>query len=202
MTISFWLILFAIFIWGLIHSILASLAVKSRARLLFGPAADRWYRLAFNFLAIITLLPILLLVPLLNDKKIYTITFPWVILSLVLQFLAVIVLVVGLRQTGIGPFLGLQQVLFPGDSAPPVLITNGLYRYVRHPLYAAGLVFIWFSPVLTWNLLAMNFGLTIYLIIGATFEERKLLREFGEAYAEYRRRTPMLIPGLVIPRTG
>jgi protein-S-isoprenylcysteine O-methyltransferase Ste14 len=46
----------------------------------------------------------------------------------------------------------------------------------------------------------LNIGLTVYILIGALFEERKLLREFGEAYAEYRRRTPMLIPWFRIIR--
>jgi protein-S-isoprenylcysteine O-methyltransferase Ste14 len=35
------------------------------------------------------------------------------------------------------------------------------------------------------------------LIIGAYFEERKLLGEFGEAYQLYQRRTPMFFPGLI-----
>jgi protein-S-isoprenylcysteine O-methyltransferase Ste14 len=67
---------------------------------------------------------------------------------------------------------------------------------VRHPLYTAGLVLIWLLPILTWNLLALNLGLTAYIFIGAYFEERKLLLEFGDSYAEYREHTPMLIPGL------
>jgi protein-S-isoprenylcysteine O-methyltransferase Ste14 len=67
---------------------------------------------------------------------------------------------------------------------------------VRHPLYTAGLAFIWFTPLMTVNLLVLNIGLTVYIVIGAYFEERKLLREFGPAYAEYQRRTPMLVPGL------
>jgi protein-S-isoprenylcysteine O-methyltransferase Ste14 len=37
-------------------------------------------------------------------------------------------------------------------------------------------------------------GATLYIIIGAYFEERKLLRDFGDAYAGYKRKTPMLIP--------
>ena len=49
---------------------------------------------------------------------------------------------------------------------------------------------------MTWNLLALIVGLTAYIFIGAHFEERKLLLEFGDAYAEYRRQTPMLVPGL------
>ena len=78
-------------------------------------------------------------------------------------------------------------------------MTGGLYRYVRHPLYTAGLVFIWLLPIMTCNLLALNIGLTAYIIVGAYFEERKLLLEFGDAYAEYRQQTPMLIPGLRLP---
>lgn len=52
---------------------------------------------------------------------------------------------------------------------------------------------------MTCNLLALNLGLTAYVLIGAYFEERKLVSEFGEGYAEYRRRTPMLMPGLRFP---
>jgi protein-S-isoprenylcysteine O-methyltransferase Ste14 len=105
----------------------------------------------------------------------------------------------GLKQTGMTSFIGLRQVLLPEDTFPPKLITDGFYRYVRHPLYTAGLVIIWLIPTMTCNLLALNLGLTIYIIVGAYFEERKLLDEFGDAYAEYRRHTPMLIPGLRIP---
>jgi len=37
---------------------------------------------------------------------------------------------------------------------------------------------------------------TLYILVGVYFEERKLLREFGQEYAEYRSITPMLIPGM------
>jgi protein-S-isoprenylcysteine O-methyltransferase Ste14 len=39
-------------------------------------------------------------------------------------------------------------------------------------------------------------ALTIYILIGIIFEERKLLREFGQAYVDYKSMTPMLLPGL------
>lgn len=201
MTISFWLILLAVLAYGLLHSILASLTTKARTRQWIGPASDRWFRLAYNLIAAVTLLPILFLPILLIDKEIYTIRYPWVILTLTIQTLAVIVLIVGLRQTGITSFIGLRQLLLPEDTSPPRLVTGGLYRYVRHPLYTAGLVLIWLLPILTWNLLALNLGLTAYIFIGAYFEERKLLLEFGDSYAEYRQHTPMLIPGLKLPRS-
>ncbi len=196
MTLSFWLILLAVMAYGLFHSLLASPNIKYHARNQIGAAADRWFRLAFNFIAVITLLPILVLPVVLIDKKIYTIPIPWVILTMTIQILAAITLIIGLRQTGISSFLGLRQAFQPEESNPPSLVVDGLYRYVRHPLYAAGLVFIWLLPIMTWNLLALNIGLTAYIFIGTTFEERKLLNQFGEKYADYRRRTPMLIPGL------
>lgn len=48
---------------------------------------------------------------------------------------------------------------------------------------------------MSWNVLAFNIAATLYMIIGAVFEERKLRAEFGAAYDEYAHRTPMLIPG-------
>jgi len=58
------------------------------------------------------------------------------------------------------------------------------------------LLFLWLSPQVTVNSFTLYAAVTIYILIGAYFEERKLLREFGEAYADYRSRTPMLIPWL------
>jgi methanethiol S-methyltransferase len=199
MTISFWLILLAVLAYGLFHSLLATIKIKAITYHWLGANSDRWYRLAYNFIAVITLLPILLLPVLLIDKEIYTIPYPWLIISTIIQVLAVFMLVIGLRQTGITSFLGLRQVFLPEDTTPPRLVVDGLYRYMRHPLYTAGLIFIWLIPIMTWNLLALIIGLTVYIFIGAYFEERKLLAEFGENYAEYRRHTPMLVPGLHWP---
>jgi protein-S-isoprenylcysteine O-methyltransferase Ste14 len=73
-------------------------------------------------------------------------------------------------------------------------VITGLYRFVRHPLYTAGLLFMWATPVMTTNLLALYFGLTVYVVIGTLHEEFRLQCEFGEAYRAYCQRTPMLIP--------
>ncbi len=200
MTLSFWLILLAVLSYGLLHTLLASLKTKTLIRQRLGPNTDRWFRLGYNLIAFFTLLPILVLPILLIDKELYRIPYPLVIFTIAIQALAVVVFIVGLRQTGIASFVGLRQLLLPEDTSPARLVTDGLYRFTRHPLYTAGLVFIWLFPIMTCNLLALNLGLTIYIIIGAHFEERKLLSEFGEAYAEYRRRTPMLIPGLRLPK--
>ena len=194
------IILAAIAVYGLVHSWLASLQAKVLAWRALGAPGDRLYRLAYNLFAVISLLPVLALPAILPDQSLYIIPFPWTLLSLAIQGLAVLALLVGLMQTGVWSFIGLEQLLAPPDSRPPELVVSGLYRRVRHPLYTAGLVFIWFTPIMTWNVLALNLGLSAYLFIGAYFEERKLLREYGQAYQAYRQRTPMFFPGLIRQR--
>jgi methanethiol S-methyltransferase len=194
---SFLVILAAIAAYGGLHSWLASLQAKALARRGLGSAADRVYRLAYNFVAVISLLPVLILPVILADQTLYTIPVPWSLLTLLAQGLAALALLVGVLQTGLWSFIGLEQLLEAPASQSSTLVVGGLYRWVRHPLYTAGLVFIWLTPVMTWNVLALNIGLSLYLFIGALFEERKLLREFGQAYQNYQQRTPMFFPGLI-----
>jgi protein-S-isoprenylcysteine O-methyltransferase Ste14 len=187
--------------FGLVHSLLASPAAKSLAQRWLGTLAGRIYRLFFNLQSVVTLLPALALTLLLPDRPLYTIPRPWLYLTLTLQGLAVLALLVGVQQTGFIPFSGLGQLLDPAIEGRQKLVTDGLYRWVRHPLYTAGLVFIWLLPRMTLNFLAFNLGVTLYIIIGALFEERKLLKAFGPVYTEYQHRTPMFIPGMPFPRT-
>jgi protein-S-isoprenylcysteine O-methyltransferase Ste14 len=190
-------VLLAVFIYGLVHSVLAALSTKAFVRKWMGPAVYRWYRLLFNVFATVTLLPVLVLPKLLPDKTMYQIPAPWVFVTLAIQLLALVLLVMGVFHTDAMKFIGLRQ-LFKGyqKDEPEPLVVNGLYKWVRHPLYTAGLLLIWFSPVMTINLFALYLGLTIYIVIGAIIEERKLRREFGSAYEKYQNLTPMLIPGL------
>ena len=195
------LVFLAMAAYGILHSLLASLAVKAAARRALGQLAPRGYRLAYNFLAVLSFLPVLALVAVLPDRTLYRIPYPWVLLTSTLQILAVLALLVGVVQTGLWSFLGVQQLFSLDEAQPPRLVVHGLYRRVRHPLYSAGLAFIWLTPLMTANLLALYLSASLYLVIGAWFEERKLLREFGEAYREYQNQTPMIVPGLAGVRT-
>ncbi len=188
-------IIIATILYAIIHSLLATLGAKARTQQWFGPAADRWYRLAYNLFAGISFLPILWLMTVLPDQRLYTIPFPWVIISTLGQVLGAVIIVLGILQTDAWSFIGLRQVITPPThDKEPELIINGLYHRMRHPLYTGGLLFIWLTPVMTVNALTLTIILSIYLIVGARFEERRLLHEFGEAYAEYQKQVPMLIP--------
>jgi protein-S-isoprenylcysteine O-methyltransferase Ste14 len=151
--------------------------------------------LAYNVFSVLSFAPILWLMVILPDRVLFQIPAPWIYLSLAGQLLAVVILVVGVLQTGPLSFIGLRQ-FFEREESSPQLVTDGLYRWVRHPLYTAGLLFIWLTPVMTQNTLVVIIAATVYIIVGAFYEERKLEREFGAAYAEYKAATPMLIPRL------
>ena len=115
-----------------------------------------------------------------------------------IQLLSALLLLIALLQTDTLSFVGLRQLF--EEEKPERLITRGLYKLIRHPLYTFSLLFVWFTPTMSRNSLTLYVGVTLYLFVGAYFEERKLLREYGEDYAEYKRKTPMMIPGLVLSR--
>lgn len=198
----FWLIL-SVLLWGFLHSLLASYKAKEFALRWFGVYRARFYRLAYNLFAGISFLPILVVAAITPDRRLYTVPLPWSGLMGFSEFLAVVALVVGFQQTEPGEFIGLRQLKDGAKNDLPAgskeirqrqLVISGLYRHVRHPLYTAGLAFIWLLPFMTVNVFVINICLTIYVVIGAFFEERKLRREFGQEYVDYAAITPMLIP--------
>jgi len=92
---------------------------------------------------------------------------------------------------------GLQQVFARLTKRPLPEVqfrTPLLYRYVRHPLYLGLLIGLWFGPVMTAGKLLLAGGLSVYILIGIAFEERDLVRQFGERYRAYRQQVGMLIP--------
>ena len=186
-------------VWGIVHSTTASLEAKGWTRRMLGEAGMRFYRFGYNLFSVVSFAPILWLMTILPDQVLYRIPPPWIYLSITGQLAAVILLVVGVLHTDALSFVGLRQ-LFEKSEPSSQLVTHGLYRWVRHPLYAAGLLFIWLTPVMSINSLVVALSATIYIIVGALFEERKLEREYGMNYAEYKATTPMLIPGLVFRR--
>lgn len=70
----------------------------------------------------------------------------------------------------------------------------GPYRFVRHPLYVGWITAFWATPTMTVAHLLFAAGMTAYILIAIRYEERNLVQYHGEAYAEFRRKVPMLIP--------
>lgn len=197
LTGFFWILL-AGAVFGVIHSALASNGVKNFAARLFGEKSRKYYRLGFVLLATLMTFAYLSLVILLPDRLIYLIPTPWVYLTLLIQVAALGGIILSFGQINTSDFLGLSVLTHSRYSHSGEiqlnLVTGGFYRRVRHPIYTCTIIFLFFFPGMSWNLLALIVGITVYMLVGAIFEEKKMVQTFGAAYIEYRNKTPMFLP--------
>ena len=79
------------------------------------------------------------------------------------------------------------------------LVTSGIYRRLRHPMYTAFWTMALAQALLVPNWIAgpaglVGFGILFFFRIGP--EERMMEETFGEAYRDYCRKTARIIPGV------
>jgi len=86
-----------------------------------------------------------------------------------------------------------------GFEKTSALVTSGIFRYIRHPMYAALLYLTWGAYLkdisLPSSLLAG--GASIALLITALRDEAECLQHFGESYAEYMLTSKRFVPFIV-----
>ncbi|MGC1374703.1 MAG: methyltransferase [Anaerolineales bacterium] len=130
---------------------------------------------------------------------------PWAWYQLISWFLLIVCilpLILGARALTaqgkpVGQRAGEPQLLaFEKTSA---LVTTGIYRYIRHPLYSSLLLLTWGiffkSPA---DLLGAFLALaaTLFLVATARADEAECTRFFGPAYQDYMKQTRMFVPFL------
>lgn len=112
-------------------------------------------------------------------------------LSLMFAAFGVIVIKVAFRSYRFSDFVGLSTQEEP-------FTTMGILRSVRHPIYSGTILIAigyWlFDPTVPTTVSVIC--ILAYLPIGIYLEERKLIKQFGEQYIQYKREVPALIPKL------
>jgi len=185
-------------IWGAAHSGMCSVTAFEFFKRRLG-TYYRFYRLFFNFVAITTIIPVILYSHAIEGH----ILFRWdgflIAFQALLLTVGAMVWIAGARQYDMIQFFGFRQITTGASHSvltkTGTFDTSGILGATRHPWYLAGLVLIWaHDHSMTIATLVTCVLLTAYLVAGTIIEERKLVMEFGEAYREYQRRVSMLVP--------
>jgi protein-S-isoprenylcysteine O-methyltransferase Ste14 len=175
--------------WCFLHSLMITKSItdflKAKLGYLF-----RFYRIFYNSIAILTLLPVLYYGNLIRTEPFFSWDGVFIIPRVILFVISIYLFYDGARVYSIRQFLGVRQVR-SGKSNTAMsetgeLSKSGVLGVVRHPWYLGGIIILWLFPI-DYAMLATNIILTSYLIIGAFIEERKLLEDFGEDYHQYQK---------------
>ncbi len=124
------------------------------------------------------------------------------IISWILLVVSLVPLVLGLNSLrSVGrpdPKLRSDPELF-GIEKTTKLVTGGIYKYIRHPLYSSLFLLNWgtFLKRPTFLTIFLAIIATIFLIGTAKADERECTHIFGLDYQEYMQHTKMFIPYLV-----
>jgi len=179
--------------YGALHSLFASLRCKAWFRAHW-PQQMRGYRIAFNTLALVLLVPIFVLERSVDAIPLWSWSGFSKVIALSLMLAAVLGFIWSTRYYDMSHFIGTRQWRNQTNAADDETFTiSPLHRFIRHPWYALALVILWTRDIESTTLIT-NLVVSGYFIIGARLEENKLDAQFGARYREYQRRVPALMP--------
>jgi protein-S-isoprenylcysteine O-methyltransferase Ste14 len=112
-----------------------------------------------------------------------------IIVGTIIGVPCIIILMIAMRDAG-------KEMHAPQKG---IQLHGGIYRKIRHP-GAVGEMPLYVVIALYVNSLFLTIWMTIFILVFTPihiyYEEKDLLKRFGEEYAEYRRTTPAVFPGL------
>jgi protein-S-isoprenylcysteine O-methyltransferase Ste14 len=157
----------------------------------------------YNFVAIITFMIFYSFSPK-PDVILYDLHYPFDLLILVPQFIGVAGLVWTLFHVDGKELLGINQVVrlrkhnydFSSLDEESHLRITGPYKISRHPIYLFSIIFLLFRSSMTLFYAVAVICFILYFYVGSIYEERKLVKKFGDDYISYQNRVGKIIPSL------
>lgn len=190
--ISYISLILAWLFFGLAHSVLASGIVKRVIMKVMG-GSYKFYRFLYSVLATV----VLIIVVYIHVSTISVYIWQPFLAEKILAVMLVIsglAIMIACTKKYFMDLSGIDAIL--GKTNPLVLQTDGMHKYVRHPLYTGTLLFVWaiflYDPY--WHNLISCVCITLYTWVGMYFEEKKLVVEYGDTYVQYQKRVPALLP--------
>ncbi len=177
-------------LWCAFHSLLATHRWRALVQRLF----PRWHafsRVAYVAASTVTLALLLAWLRALPQQRLFEWEGMWAFARWLGLLEAAFLAWAGARAYDNRHFLGLSQVrdyALGRQPAEPPFSTRGILDVIRHPWYGATLLLLVFGMPWTDVNAAWRGVFLLYTLVGCELEERKLLRDIGAPYAEYRRR--------------
>jgi methanethiol S-methyltransferase len=84
----------------------------------------------------------------------------------------------------------------------PDMPTTGLFRVIRHPIYAGFILTLWTVPVWTPDQLAVAISFTAYCLAAPILKERRFARLYGQRFTAYRAHVPYVVPRIAPTRSA
>ncbi|MCX7170463.1 MAG: hypothetical protein NTY41_09270 [Proteobacteria bacterium] len=175
-----------------LHSLFADSSVKGWIGSHW-PEFMRGYRVVFNAIATLTLLPVLWLVYDTDSSWLWQWRGAWAWVANGVALMAIPCFFASSRSYDMGEFLGVRQWREHRNDAAQTFAVSFFHRFVRHPWYSTSLALIW-SRDMNQPLLVSGLAITAYFVIGSRLEESKLIASYGEKYRNYMAAVPGLIP--------
>lgn len=183
-------------LWCALHSTLIAATVTDYMKRQLGEQF-RFYRLFYNIVSSVTLVPLLYYSTSARGAPVFRWEGPLAIIKYLLLLTSIYLFVAGGRHYSLPQFLGIHQIktrrVNHTLAEHGTFDTSSILGVIRHPWYTAGILLVWAQNISPSTFL-INIVISVYFVIGAFLEERKLLREFGEKYLEYQRNVSMFIP--------
>ncbi|MCB4204119.1 isoprenylcysteine carboxylmethyltransferase family protein [Deferribacterales bacterium Es71-Z0220] len=194
--------LYAVFliVYCILHSVLADYKVIGKIYHLW------WYRFFYVFLSTVLLIPLFGIYFKLPKEEFFYPPLPYRLFLYLVGAIGLFVGYIASKSYDNDSFLGLKQIkqYFKNREKYHYESTNlitdkGILSIVRHPYYLAGILILWGRPLYVKDFIT-NIIFTLYFILGAINEERKLINVFGDTYKEYKKNVPMLFPKVKIKK--
>ena len=211
---DYWSSLVAFGLFGLLHSIGAREPFKNALARWTSPFfVEHFWRLVYCALSFVALYYGVAALHWTrhSENDVWLIVYPdWFWQAIILLHLgSVLLLYVAFFQSDYLEFLGLKQawqglLALLGMPVRPAtvelfgthrLVVIGVYGWVRHPMLVGGLLFLLTSGPSVNNLIYTAMY-AAYMLIGGYYEERRLVRIFGDDYLRYRARVGAFFPRL------
>jgi hypothetical protein len=189
------------FVFGIIHSYFARPLFKVKIKKIFGEIFEKHFYRFFYFISQCMLFYFIyeLIKNLDHGIILFQIPNQYELIYYLFYIFSNLFLILSVLQFNVSEFIGLKQIIeyfkkkkiFDSQD----LNTDFLYKYLRHPMYLGIILVYIFSHTIFTEIFFVNlFCIIFYIEIGSYYEEKTLLKKYGEKYKIYKQRSYKYIP--------